>query len=273
MRLMDRLLSPATLGGIAVVILAVGYFLQVEMNAQVAAGTRTLDAGGMTVFGVLSKVAGAIGLLALARVVFRVAPEGAEEAPDLVLVDDVDPAPVTEEVRPAVPLWKQRAGLAGGPAIVTEQEAAPVADAVQVQLEEPTGTTFTLRKGLIACVGGLFLLGLVATIVDVIGRSASEAAVAAEEPRPQDQLAAVVADAIVPDAPQDRHWTQIDLTPMAEWVTATGLLAASGDLEAIKTLTLLTLGLLGVLCLPFMFLGLRRAFRPRVSVRMDSMGL
>jgi len=95
---------------------------------------------------------------------------------------------------------------------------------------------------LIGIVAGLFVLGLVSTVSDLIAKStASDLATITT---PQDIAAATVADLVVPDADPNRHWTDIDVTPVIEWFVAKSILAVSGDVEAMTTLGMIVGGLL-----------------------------
>lgn len=83
----------------------------------------------------------------------------------------------------------------------------------------------------------------------------------------QDELiAAIAADYLVPDAPKDRHWTEIDLTGVVEWVVARGLLAMSGDTSAMIEMGAMIGGLMLLMFGIRVFFMLRRAnarrFRP-----------
>lgn len=77
-------LSPLALGAIAVAILVLGYYLQLGENARAASHAAT-DA---TIFGLLSKVAGVIGLLALVRLVIKPEDEADEGEPETTLAED-----------------------------------------------------------------------------------------------------------------------------------------------------------------------------------------
>jgi hypothetical protein len=64
----------------------------------------------LTIFGLLSKIAGAIGLLALAKLVFTNKPDEGLQDPEIV---DVPPIPVEMPVTKAMPLWKKTQRVLG----------------------------------------------------------------------------------------------------------------------------------------------------------------
>ncbi len=248
-------------------------------------------AGDLTVFGLLSKLAGAIGLLALGKLVFRkdapVQPEPTMMEPARVQMPTLQ-ADLHHDVaaQPAsnVPLWKQRSGLGDDGAADNDAQFAqsfeptyaPEPAPVQPTFEEPVLETprrkFGVRKVLIGLIGGLFAIGLVSTIGDLIASSSPAQEVVAI-PTAEERVAAAVADVIVPDAPSDRHWTDIDVTPVIEWVTAKALLAIAGDTDAIMTLGMIVLGVFVLVFGAWWYLVLRRRFSPRVTGRFDSMGI
>lgn len=119
-------LGPIGLGIGAAIMLGIGYFLQVSQNDRIAAVASALaagppaavdvakfnherdatdlrevaftppDANETTMFGIFSKIAGAIGLLALAKLVFRNEPQDQPEAPEAIqptLSPEIAPAP------------------------------------------------------------------------------------------------------------------------------------------------------------------------------------
>lgn len=246
------------------------------------------DVGDLTVFGLLSKVAGAIGLLALAKIAFRKAPNVTGDPTDATSFE-TQPAPTVSADDPllqpvvkaaGLPLWKQRSGWADdGETALDVTDAAPQSEQPIEPLQstpfdpavETPASRFGPRKILIGLVGGLFAIGLVSTIADVVGKSAPASVVSIATP--EERIAAVVADAIIPDAAPDRHWTDIDITPAVEWVTAKALLAVAGDTEAMMTLGMILAGLFAALALPLWFFRMRRALAPRTSTRFGSMGL
>lgn len=77
----------------------------------------------------------------------------------------------------------------------------------------------------------------------------------------------------MPDADPNRHWTDVDVTPIAEWFVAKFFLAVSGDTDA----QLLLGGMIGGLFFELVglrwFFVMRRTLRPRTTARFDSMGI
>lgn len=169
--------------------------------------------GDWTVFGILSKIAGAIGLLAMLKLALR--------------PDSGSSGPGTD------------ASKADQPAYLA-QPAAPQPSSYQMDnpIEGQARRGFGLRKVLIGRVGAAFLALLGVVIVAMMQENAAAndvpVAISADEQRAQ-----VVAELVVPDADPNRHWTDIDVTPVLEWFVAKGLLAASGDTEAQLTLGLI----------------------------------
>jgi hypothetical protein len=235
-------------------------------------------AGGMTIFGLLSKIAGAIGLLALAKLVFTNKPDEVAEAPEVV---NVPPIPVEMPVTKAMPLWKQRSGFLDDSATELSQdfEPAPIEPAdIEPDVLDPTHDSsglreprrwFGVRKVLIGLVGGMFVLGLVSTVSDLIAKSTPVETVAVQSF--EELLAEGVAAAIIPDADPDRHWTDIDVSFVAEWVVAKWLLALSGDTDALMTLLMIGGSIFAVSIMVPMYLMVRRSLRPRT--RIGGMGL
>jgi hypothetical protein len=235
-------------------------------------------AGGMTIFGLLSKIAGAIGLLALAKLVFTNKPDEVAEAPEVV---NVPPIPVEMPVTKAMPLWKQRSGFLDDSATELSQdfEPAPFEPAdIEPDVLDPTHDSsglreprrwFGVRKVLIGLVGGMFVLGLVSTVSDLIAKSTPVETVAVQSF--EELLAEGVAAAIIPDADPDRHWTDIDVSFVAEWVVAKWLLALSGDTDALMTLLMIGGSIFAVSIMVPMYLMVRRSLRPRT--RIGGMGL
>lgn len=241
-----------------------------------------------TIFGLLSKIAGAIGLLALGKMVFRSAPAAAKKDGLSKLENGVQRAPAaplnTYDAAPktkAVPLWKQRSGLAdpvGGddnpPAVFDPVDFSATA---QTAMAKPKRTAIQARSGwgfrkiLAVIVGLLFVLTLGATVSSLMSEVASSEVV---EVRSAPQMVAQqVADAVIPDADPNRHWTDIDVTPIAEWFVAQFLLAAGGDVAAQINLGMIAGGVLFALFVIRYFFAMRRALRPKTSARFDSMGL
>lgn len=230
--------------------------------------------GDLTIFGVFSKIAGVFGLLALGKLVFSSNKSDDTATPQMPAPEAAfDSAPQPS----GVPLWKQRSGLVDimdemtepasfEPATFDAPNAAPDA-----MLTAPQRSGFGVRKVLIGIVACLFVLGLVSTVSDLIAKSstADTAAVTSIE----DIAAATVADVIVPDADPNRHWTDIDVTPVVEWFVAKSLLAAAGDTDAMMTLGMIVGGLFfGLLMIRYFFL-IRRSLRPKTSAQFSTMGL
>jgi hypothetical protein len=235
-------------------------------------------AGELTIFGLLSKIAGAIGLLALAKLVFTNKPDEGLQDPEIV---DVPPIPVEMPVTKAMPLWKKRSGFLDHNATELSQdfEPAPIEPTdIEPDVLDPTHDNsalreprrwFGVRKVLIGLVGGMFVLGLVSTVSDLIAKSAPVETVAVQSF--EELLAEGVAAAIIPDADPDRHWTDIDVSFVAEWVVAKWLLALSGDKDALITLLMIGGGIFAVSVAVPMYFMVRRSLRPRT--RIGGMGL
>lgn len=238
-----------------------------------------------TIFGFMSKIAGAIGLLALGKLVMR----GRSKEEPVVEPAEVDaaPAPMAPAMAlsnapvaaKAAPLWKQRSGLVDENDYSLEPTAV---EPTRVEVSRPKARGPVLptpkprqklgvRKVLIGIVGGLFALGLVSTVTDLVMKTLPEPA--ADVATTQERAAQTLADAIVPEADPNRHWTDIDVTPIAEWFVSKGVLAISGDVSAMMTLGMIIGGLFVSMLLIRYFFVLRRAFQPRTSARFDSMGL
>ena len=232
------------------------------------------EADETTMFGFFSKIAGAIGLLALIKLVFGKEPEAQPHAHDAAILTL---SPEIEEVpqRNAVPLWKQRSGLVeeseyeSGPAhIESAQFETPMLDAATPKAKRPA---LGIRKIMIGVVGGLFLLGLASTVSDLIGKSSAIEVTEAQSV--QEFVAQSAAEAIVPDADPNRHWTDIDVAPIAEWFVAKFFLAVAGDFDAQILLCGMLVGLFVAMFALRWFFIVRRALRPRTTARFDSMGI
>ena len=179
----------------------------------------------MTVFGRLSKIAGAIGFLALGKLAFPNKPDEGLQDPEIV---DVPPIPVEMPVTKAMPLWKQRSGFLDDSATELSQdfEPAPIEPAdIEPDVLDPTLDSsglreprrwFGVRKVLIGLVGGMFVLGLVSTVSDLIAKSAPVETVAVQSF--EELLAEGVAAAIIPMP-----------TPTATGQTLTSVLLRNGS--------------------------------------------
>lgn len=202
-----------------------------------------------TVFGFLSKVAGAIGLLALGKIVFggkaqtpparepETIPDAAVQNISDLGPDSVDPAFAPQS---SVPLRKQRSGLADAEPAPVQRAQEPVGQASFVKATDPAPliapqkSGFGARKLLIGVIGAAFAVLLASTVWGLVSTSLENDR--ADVPTASEALASGVADVIVPDADPDRHWTDIDVTPVIEWFVAKGMLAISGDQNAQMTL-------------------------------------
>jgi hypothetical protein len=165
--------------------------------------------------------------------------------------------------------------------LVEEDDYAPEpARSEPAQFDEPAFETaapkskraiFGIRKVLIGIVGGLFILGLVSTVTDMIAKSSTTDVAATQTI--QESVAERAAAAIVPDADPNRHWTDIDVAPIAEWFVAKFFLAVAGDVDAQILIGGMLVGLFfGMFALRWFFV-MRRVLRPKTTARFDSMGL
>ncbi|MEL6960194.1 MAG: hypothetical protein AAGL89_14705 [Pseudomonadota bacterium] len=270
-------------------------------------------------FSLFSKIAGAIGLFALAKLAFRAKDD---DDADLPMPDQraaepapqPDPAVPAAPVEPAVPLWKQRNAakaqeqmqpsyVAEGDNPVEEVTYAPLAEThavsdfekVNVDLApavqsdhnlaqpdqpkprpgrpaydpiEPVKSSFGLRKVLIGIVGLAFVVLLGSVIFGLVSDVRTQEIANAPVPSAEEALASTLVDIAVPDADPDRHWTEIDLKPMIEWLTAKGLAAAKGDVGAQVTLGLIVGTPIVLLFLLRMFIGIRGSM-PRKRLYMQ----
>lgn len=212
------------------------------------------SADRITIFGLLSKVAGVIGLFAIAKLVFQKKPKDEMQFDPEVgqaFEDETiayDPEPKTVGVRPAAAQFVQD---------------SPVV---------PQKSSLGLRKILIGLVGTAFVVLLVATVWGMVAAPTTSND-QASLPSVQETVATFAADAVVPDADPDRHWTDIDVTPIAEWFVAKFFLAVSGDTDAQLLLGGMIGGLFfGLVGLRWFFV-MRRALQPRTTARFDSMGI
>ena len=251
--------------------------------------------GDLTVFGLLSAVAGAIGLLALVKFVLRKKSKTKDVAPPTYSQGYGAPAtrtvdnPVAQPAQAAstMPLWKQRSGWTEVEIVDGEESEVKPAETVPLQRAEPLQNTarpmiatpsiqapkrkFGVRAILISFVGALFALGLFYTVFSLLGEVKSTEVVSISTP--QERVADAVADAIIPDAPTDRHWTEIDVTPVFEWLTAKALLALTGDTDAMITMGMVLVGVFALLYLPWWFFVMRSSLKSRRTGRFDSLGL
>lgn len=127
---------------------------------------------------------------------------------------------------------------------------------------------FSMRSILIGLVGAAFVVLLTATLWGMLADTKSN-----------DQAVGIVAletmmtEQTAVDTQPGRHWTDIDVSPIADWFMAKAVLATSGDRDAIILMGGLIGGLLVALFMLRWFFVMRRALQPRTTARMDSMGL
>lgn len=201
--------------------------------------------GEGTIFGLLSKIAGVMGLIALAQLVFA---GGDRRSANAAIEPDAG-----EETAP-----------------VMDRAAPAAADFDQIDATKPA--RFGLRKLLICIVGAMFAIGLTATIWDLVAPtlSADKAPVilTGEERAAQD-----IAASLIPEADPNRHWTDIDVGPLAEWGVAQFYLALGGDKDAQLALGKVVGGIVFVFVMIRFFFRMRRSLRPKTTPRFDSMGL
>lgn len=249
MNAIDLILRRAPVPVVALGVAALGAGVVLQM--QGVALPHML--GSVTSFGVMAKIGGAAviaGLLlfmicelrgatpASVTVAQAAVPVAASAAPD-------DPPPASVPGRVAD--WQRR---------LAEKTAAPIAG-------EPAAPRSRigarLHRGALALVGVAFvgLLGLT-----IWNQVASSLMAAAEPPAPApitvEDLAFTVADAMIADAPADRHWTQFDLAPVIEWFTAKAALAMLGDRTAMLQLGMIVGGVMFSIVGLYVFLVLRR---------------
>ena len=244
------------------------------------------DMNGMTFFGVFSKIAGAIGLFALAKLVLRAKDDDVPEVQRASRAPNDDPfeslaktSPQPETMAPkssVEPLWKQRAGLIDSSVTMTqvrEPIEQPRFDPMPTQLPPilKTRSPIGVRTVLIGIIGALFVLGLVSTVTNLLPETEPVAVV--EIPSLQEFAATSLADAIVPDADPNRHWTEIDVTAIVEWFSAQFMLAVMGDQGTQLMLGMIVGGVFfGLFGLLFV-LKMRSSLQPKTSARFDSMGI
>lgn len=202
--------------------------------------------GTMSIFGLISKVAGFIGLVALFKLCVR--------------RKDEDPEPVEfdESVRPAVMMANEGA---------LQRPLVP-----QDDLIAPRKTRFGLRKVLIGVIASGFILMLGSVIWGLVQES-RPATAQVNVLTAQELTAAVIADEVVPDADPNRHWTDIDVAPLAEWAVAKFYLALAGDRDAQIIVGIMALAPIVLMFMLRWFFVIRRSLRPRTTARFDSMGL
>lgn len=228
------------------------------------------EAGDLTIFGVVSKVAGAIGLFALAKLAFR--------------RRDDDETELLEEAQLAAQQMQSGQAMYRAPADEIDytvngagvaQEAYMVEDAFADATPRRSGLrrVFSGVRITLTFVFGLLFLVMLGNQVAVLLKESKASVQVAAVATPQEMIANTVADLAVPDADPNRHWTDIDVTPVIEWFMAKAMLAAAGDVNAMTTLAMIAGGVvLGPLLLLY-FIRMRRSFTPKVSARIDSMGL
>lgn len=239
------------------------------VQAQIADVLALIEARGLTLFQVLSLGAAGFAGLALLSVLLRSLFGGGS-------------------ARRQDPLDRLAREAAGLNAPAQAQRAASTSARPPAENPAPTpaparssgGFLTRLRNGVIGMIVAALLgvAGLAGWDMYEAQRGASAPVQAAQQSQqaqqsPQEASAAAVADALIPDADPDRHWTEIDITPYVEWVTAKALLAQSGDREAQMAFALVGGGLLLLLFCLFLFLKLRRLSQPKTVARVDAMGL
>ena len=227
------------------------------MNGRAAAFAPS----SKTIFGLLSKIAGVIGLLALAKLVLRNPSQPDEPTEE---IEDTDPVADALRQTFTVPLWKQRRlATAKDPTFDASTFDSAVVEDAEIVLPRKG---FGLRKIAIGLVAVLFLLGLVATVYDLLPKTA-----ATEVAQVQPVIEAI--DPIAPAADPNRHWTDIDITPIADWFMATYILAVAGDPDAQLLLGTIIGGLFAGLFMLKAFFMIRRSMQPKTTARFDSMGI
>jgi hypothetical protein len=239
--------------------------------------------GAFTIFGVLSKIAGVIALLALGKLIVtkpqdNTPSQGAGAGPVIprrVSSQNAGAASADPTSR-GVPLWKQRSGLV---ADIAELEALPKLPTESPLVDElfedfydviavAKQFKFSMRSILIGLVGAAFVVLLTATLWGMLADTKSN-----------DQAVGIVAletvmtEQTAVDTQPGRHWTDIDVSPIADWFMAKAVLATSGDRDAMILMGVLIGGLLVALFMLRWFFVMRCALQPRTTARMDSMGL
>ena len=246
-----NLMSPWVLGGIALAILVLGGYLQIGENARAAQG---IEGGilGMTTFGFLSKVAGVIGLAALAKFVLS------SGTPDEETSLQTDPTEQPGEPEPTMP----DASYVQPTSIISDDD-----------MPAPR-RSLGLRKALIVLIGGAFAVMLASVVWGLVSDTLDDQGTAQVSiPSAQEPVAQTAADTIVPDADSNRRWTDIDVTPVVEWGVAKFHLALSGDLEAQMLLGMIGGSVLFALFLLKFYFRLRRAMQPKTTAHIGGMGI
>lgn len=227
-----------------------------------------------TVFGLFSMIAGAIAVLALAKLVLR-----GKADDDPVGEPAIAPVSAPAPQLSAVPLWKQRSGLVDPDPMGDPVEFAPATfdaprhndPATSQPLIPKPRSAARLRKVLMGIVGLAFAVMLMSIVSGLVQDGARNQVV--EVINMQDRLAVAAADVVVPDADPNRHWTDIDVTPVAERFVAKFFLAMAGDGDAQLMLGLMVGGLFVFMFALRWFFVVRSALRPRTTARFDSMGI
>lgn len=208
--------------------------------------------GSVTAFGVMARIGGGIAILGLVlfalgelRGTPAAAPAGERPFPS-----DLPKAAPAPDLPPAVNQrvadWQRR---------LAEKSAAPAAAPPAPR----AGIRARLHRAALAVVAIAFvgLLGL--TVWNQIGPALTASAEpAAPAPVTVEDLALAVADAAIPDAPADRHWTELDLAPVLEWFAAKAALAMVGDRTAMLQLGMIAGGVLFLIVGSYVFMMLRR---------------
>ncbi len=222
----------------------------------------------ITMFGLFSKLAGVVGLLALAKLVIS----GKPKEPDAIDALGAQAATMAQPTEPAkgVPLWKQRSGLVDEAEPIPEPFMMPQLDASPMSKPRaPIG----VRKIMIGVIAGVFALLLVSTIAGLIGDTLENDEIASI-PTAEERLAQVAAEVIVPStADPDRPFYEIDVAPIAQWFVAKWVLALAGDKDALMTLLMIAGGVFAFFVMIPIYLNVRRSLRPKLTARIGSMGI
>lgn len=273
-------LGPWSLGAIAIAVLLLGVYLQIGENARAGQGLVAAYTG-MTIFGLLSKIACGIGLIALFKFVLHSGgkPDDRAElevsevpfAPPPVQVSDAELASDLIEAQPARSAFWKRSRKAAPDVVETQSDYDDYDDLDDVQPRK----SFGLRKLLIGLIGAAFAVMLASVVWELVQDTGREQSAVAQIsiPTAQERVAQSAAETIVPNANPNRHWTDIDVTPIAQWAVAKYHLAVSGNRDAQITLGSLVGGVLFALFMIRFFFRMRRAMQPKTSANFSGMGI